>query len=227
MLKLQKLVSTPYTPTHDTRPPPHLRNHSLSFLIPTRMRHVRSFHHVVEVVDWHFRADDVSSKGRLSLPVFPADNEGKPGRQVCMMPGLSGESRGRRVFGRGVADATLVDGRMFSPFFRSHRQERLAESKFGELLRRRLWEWQHCEWAVCHTIQCFLSGENNDQQGTSLLWPGTQEASTSSATKRRSTRIGTPSIRLVTMFHPRRSDKSAGSDRSGWTNFVNLKKSCF
>ena len=34
--------------------------------MPTRMRHVRSFHHVVEVVDCHFRADDVSSKGRSS-----------------------------------------------------------------------------------------------------------------------------------------------------------------
>ena len=81
------------------------------------MRHVRSFHHVVEVVDCHFRADDVSSKGRLSLPVFSAYNERKTGRQVCMMPGLSGEARGRRAFGRIVADAMLVDGRIFFTHF--------------------------------------------------------------------------------------------------------------
>ena len=81
------------------------------------MRHVRSFHHVVEVVDCHFRADDFSSKGRLSLPVFSAYNETKPGRQACMMPGLSGELRGRRAFSRGVADATLVDGGIFFTLF--------------------------------------------------------------------------------------------------------------
>ena len=54
-------------------------------------------------------------------------------------------------------------------FFQSHRQERLAALKFGELLRRRLREWQRCEGAVCHAIQCFISGENDDQPGTPLL----------------------------------------------------------
>ena len=48
-----------------------MRKHSLSFLISTRMRrHARSFHHVVEVVDWHFRADDVSSKEDFPCPFF-------------------------------------------------------------------------------------------------------------------------------------------------------------
>ena len=144
-----------------------MRNHSLSFLIPTRMRrHVRSFHHVVEVVDWHFPADDVSSKRRLSLPVFSAYKEGKPGRQVCTMPGLSRESRGRRVFGRGVADATLVGWRTcFTLFFRSHRRERLAQLTFGELIRGRLWEWQRCERAVCHAIQSFFLEKTMTNKG--------------------------------------------------------------
>ena len=112
----------------------------------------------------------------------------------------------------------------FHPFFRSYWRERLAKLAFGELLRRRLREWQRCERAVCHAIQCFLSGENDDPQGTPLLWPGTEEASTCSATKRRATRIGSPSRRLVKMFHPQRREKYPGSDGSGWTNFVNLKK---
>ena len=45
---------------------------------------------------------------------------------------------------------------MFHPFFRSHRRERLAQLKFGELLRGRLREWQRCERAVCHAIQSFF-----------------------------------------------------------------------
>ena len=109
---------------------------------------------------------------------------------------------------------------MFHPFFRSHRRKRLAQLKFGELLRGRLREWQRCERAVCHTIQSFFL----EKTMTPLLWPGTQEASICSATKRRATRIGTPSRRLVKTFHPQRSDKSPGSDGSGGTNFVNLKK---
>ena len=131
----KELVSTPYTPTHDIRPPPCMRKHILSFLIPTRMRHV--LNHVIEVVDWHFRADDVFSiangpRGRLSLLVFSAHNEGKPGRQVCMMPGLSGESCGRRVFGRGAADATLVDGRLFFTHF--------SEPLTGTSCRVKIWK---------------------------------------------------------------------------------------
>ena len=55
-------------------------------------------------------------------------------------------------------------GEYFSPFFRSHRRECLAELKFGELLRRRLREWQRSERAMCYAIQCFLSGEKDDQQ---------------------------------------------------------------
>ena len=83
-------------------------------------------------------------------------------------------------------------GDCFSPFFRSHRRERLAELKFGKLLRRRLREWQRCERAVCHAIQWFFfSGENNDEQWTPLLWLGTQKGLlTSSATIRRSSHKG-------------------------------------
>ena len=51
-------------------------------------------------------------KEDFPCPFFSAFNEGKPGKQVCMMPGLSGKSRRGRVFGRGVADATLVGGRI-------------------------------------------------------------------------------------------------------------------
>ena len=74
--------------------------------------YVRSFHHVVEVVDWHFRADDVSSKGRLSLPVSSVYNEGSLGGKFAWCLDFQ-ETRGRRVFGHGVADATLVDRRIF------------------------------------------------------------------------------------------------------------------
>ena len=57
-------------------------------------------------------------KEDFPCPFFSAYKEGKPGRQVCTMPGLSGESRGRRVFGRGVADTTLVGWRTcFTLFF--------------------------------------------------------------------------------------------------------------
>ena len=87
------IIIMTYTPTRDTRSPDACACESIAFhfLISTHMRHhVRSFHHVVEVVYWHFRPDDVSSKRRLSLPVFffSAFKEGKPGRQVCTMPGL-------------------------------------------------------------------------------------------------------------------------------------------
>ena len=108
-------------------------------------------------------------KEDFSLPVFfSAHNEGKPGRQVCMIPGLSEESCGPRVFGRGVPDATLVDGRIFFTLFPNNRREFFAELKFGELLPRRLWEWQRCKRAVSrdpvHVFsfwrkQCFFSGK--------------------------------------------------------------------
>ena len=61
------------------------------------------------------------------LAVSSVCNGGKPGKQVCMMPGLSGESHGRQIFGHGVADATIVGRRICCTFFRSHRQERLAQ----------------------------------------------------------------------------------------------------
>ena len=203
--------------------------HSLSFLIPTRMRHVRSFHHVVDVAGWHFRAWWCVFERKTFLARFFC----LPWRETwetSLHDAWIFRSRADDEF--SAVELQMPHswmGEYFSPFFRSHRRECLAELKFGELLRRRLWEWQRCERAVCHAIriQYFLSGGNDDHQGTPLLWPGTQEASTCSATKRRATRIGTPSRRLVKMFHPQQSDKSPGSDRSGWTNFVNLKRSCF
>ena len=210
-----------------------MRKHSLSFLIPTRMRrHKRSSHYVVEVVHWHFRADDVSSKRRLSLPVFfclqrretweTSLHDAWTFRRVARTASFRLWSC--RCHARGLENMFHSH---WDPFFRRHRRERLAELKFGELLRGRLREWQRCERAVCHAIQSFFLEKNDDRQGTPLLWPGTQEASICSATKRRATRIGTPSRRLVKMFHPRRSDKSPGSDGSGGTNFVNLKKKLF
>ena len=144
------------------------RKHSLSFLIPTRMRrHVCSFHHVVEVVDWHFRADDVSSKRRLSLPIFFCLQR-RETRETSLHDVWTFRRVARTASFRPWSCRCHARGleNMFHPFFRSHRRERLAELKFGELLRGRLREWQRCERAVCHTIQCFLSGENDDQQGT-------------------------------------------------------------
>ena len=207
--------------------------HSLSFLIPTRMRHACTFFSPCgRSCGLTFRADDVflRKKKKTFLAVSSVCSGGKPGRQVCMMPGFSQESRGRQVFefGQGVADATLVGRRICFTFFRSHQRERLAQWKFGYLLRRALREWQRCERAVCHvaikmSIQVLFRDKT---MSASLLWPGNQEASTCSTTKRQATRIGTPSRRLVNLFHPQRSDKSPNG--SGWTNFVNLKqKSCF
>ena len=119
-------------------------------------------------------------------------------------------------------------GEYVSPFF--------SEPSTGTSCTVKIWRaasWLPARMAALWTSSVSLdpvlfSGENDDQQGTPLLWPGTQEASICSATKRRATRIGTPSRRLVKMFHPQRSDKSPGSDGSSGTNFVNLKKkSCF
>ena len=151
----------------------------------------------------------------------------KPGRQVCTMLGLSGESRGRRVFSRGVADATLVGWRTCFTLF--------SELSTGTSCRVKIWRavsWPPARMAALWTSSVsrdpvLFSGENDDRQGTPLLWPGTQEASICLAKKRRATRIGTPSRRLVKMFHPQRSDKSPGSDGSSGTNFVNLKKKLF
>ena len=91
--------------------------------------HVRSFLHMVEV-GLTFRADDgfLRKKDFLKIAVSSVCNGGKPGKQVCMMPGLSGESRGRQIFGHGVADATIVGRRICCTFFRSHRQEHLAHA---------------------------------------------------------------------------------------------------
>ena len=72
-----------------------------------------------------------------------------------------------------------------------------------------------------------FSGENDDQRTRDAFVVTGQEASICSATKRRATRIGSPSRRLVKMFHPQRSDKSPGSAGSGGTNFVNLTKKLF
>ena len=197
--------------------------HSLSFLIPTHMRHVRSCGQKCGLTFscwWCF----------LERKTFPA-------RFFCLQWRETWETSLHDAWTfRRVARTTSFRPwsctchargweNMFHPFFiRRHRREHLAELKFGELLHWRLRKWQRCERAVCHTIQCFLSGENDDQQETPLLLPGTREASTCSATKRRATRIGTLSRRLVKMFHPQRSDKSPGSDG---TNFDNLKKKLF
>ena len=186
-----------------------MRKHSLSFFIPTRMRrHVRSFHHVVEVVDWHFRADDVSSKRRLSLPVFLCLQ-----RRETWETSLHDAWTFRRV-------ARTASFRPWSCRHHARGLENMFHTFFGAIdgtsCRVKIWRaasWPPARMAALWTSSvsrdpALFSGENDDQQGTPLLWPGTQEASIYSATKRQATRIGTPSRRLVKMFHPQRSDKS-------------------
>ena len=98
-----------------------MRKHSLSFLIPTRMRrHVRSFHHVVEVVDWHFLADDVFlRKEGFPCPFFLSAMEGNLGDKFAWSLYFQ-ESRADDEF--SVVQLQMPRswmGEYVSPFFRA------------------------------------------------------------------------------------------------------------
>ena len=233
MSKLQKLASTPYTPTtHDTRSPHACESIKLIFFIPTRMRHLRSIHHVVEVVYWHFRADDVSSKGRLSLPVSSVCNGGKPGRQVCMMSGLSGDARTTsfrpwscRCHARGWEN-------IFHPFFKAIDGNVLQSSNLESCFVDACENGSVVNEPCVTQSSAFFREKTMTNQGhlccdleLKRLQPVRQQRDEPQGLE------PGPSRRLVKMFHPQRirSDKSPGSDGSGWlTNFVNLKKkNCF
>ena len=225
MSKLQKLESTPYTPTHDTRSPDACESIAFHFWY----RHACVVMYVLFTM-WSKLWIDIFvlmmflRKENFLCRFFLPSKKGNLGDKFARCLDFQ-ESRADGEF--SAVELQMPRswiGEHVSPFFRSHQRERLAELKFGEWPPARLAAlWTS---SVSRDLVLF-SGENDDQKGTPLLWPGTQEASICSATKRRATRIGTPSRRLAKMFHPQRSDKSPGSDGSGGTNFANLKKSCF
>ena len=112
--------------------PPRMRKDSLSFLIPTRMHQVRSFHHVVDVVDWHFVLMKFLRKDDFPFPVFlPTmwreawETSLHDAWTFRVARTTSFRSWSCRCYARGWEN-------MFHPFFsRSDRRERLAELKFN------------------------------------------------------------------------------------------------
>ena len=153
MSKLQKLESTPYTPTHDTRSPDACESIAFHFWY----RHAcivmyvfspcgRSFGFTFPCWWCFFK------KKTFIARFFSAYKEGKPGRQVCTMPGLSGESRGRRVFGRGVADATLVGWRTCFTLF--------SEPSTGTSCRVKI--WRAASWPPARMAALWTSSVSRD-----------------------------------------------------------------